>query len=99
MNLWLADIRLAIMVFLQLFSQALELASADIFKIDAVWSRSRSLIKENRYAVTLPYLVANALGQRNTILNRHAVHGNKRNDVRRANARMCPSMLGHVDEF
>src|SRR6266404_7959677 len=99
MNFGFADIRVAIVIFLQLFAQALELPAADILKVDAVRPCSRCFVKENGDAVALPDFVANTFGKRNTVLDAHAIHWYERNDVRRSHTRVRARVRGHVNQF
>src|SRR5260370_33677565 len=74
MHIWFANIRLAVVVLLQLFAQAFELPSAHIFEIGAVRPRRRRFVKKHWNQGALPDFGAHTPRQRHAILNGPATY-------------------------
>ena len=63
MQFGFADIGLALVIFLQFFAQAFELAAANIFEIDAIGASGGGFIEKDGDAIALPDFVADAASQ------------------------------------
>src|SRR5437879_7907552 len=99
MHLWFPNIRLALEILPQLFSQPFELPSSHVFKIYPVRPRRRRFVKKNRYSMAFPDFVAHAPRQRHAILNGDAIDGNKWQHIRRADPWMRARVFRQVDQL
>ena len=81
----------------QLFGHALKLALAALGEVAALGPRGGVLIEEGGDLQLVPNALCNALGQLNTLLERHVHRWNERDDVGCAHARVLADVLGHID--
>src|SRR5450755_4688741 len=99
MQFWFANVGLTIVIAFQVFAQAFELTTTNVFKIYTVWPRGRSLIEKYRDAVAFPDFVADSPGECDAVVERNSFDRNERNHIGRANSRMSALVDGQVDEF
>src|SRR4029077_2182650 len=71
----------------------------DVLKVLPVRIGRRRFIEIDWNLKALPYLFSDLARDGDTVLNGHALNGDKRNHVGGADARMCALMLGEVDQL
>jgi hypothetical protein len=93
-----AQVRLPLGDRPHLFDQRLELAATDVLQVHAVGAPGRGLVKVNRNSQLVPDLLPQPLGEPDTVLQRYALDGNERHDIRRPDAWVGSLMPGQVDQ-
>src|ERR1700730_733703 len=62
-KLWFANIGLTIVIALQVFAEAFELAAAHVFEIYAIRACCSGFVEKYRDAIAFPYFVADTTGE------------------------------------
>src|SRR5258707_11280442 len=97
MQLWFSYVRRSIGVSSDLFTQSFEALAAHIFQSEAFSPQRRALVKVNRDPEFIPNALAGVVGERDAFVQRDAAHGNKRQNVGGADARMLSGVRSQID--